>query len=89
MNTNPVIKKQKEQPTKFSEPIRAPSANVYYEFGIAIALKKPVIPIIRRGLKLPFDVQNLDTIIYDDLSDLRKKLKNQSFQLLQRRKEKL
>jgi len=55
--------------------LRVPSANVYYEFGMAVAQGKNVIPVIRRGLKLPFDVQHLDAIIYDNVDDLKKKLK--------------
>lgn len=55
--------------------IRVPSANVYYEFGIAVALGKPIIPIVRKGFSLPFDIQHLDAIIYTDKLDLKKKLK--------------
>ena len=55
--------------------LRVPSANVYYEFGMAVALGKQVIPIIRKGLRLPFDVQHLDAIVYDNLDDLKHRLK--------------
>jgi hypothetical protein len=55
--------------------LRVPSANVYYEFGMAVALKKQVIPIICSSLRLPFDVQHLDAIVYDNLDDLKGKLK--------------
>lgn len=55
--------------------LRVPSANVYYEFGMAVAQGKSVIPILKRGFKLPFDVQHLDAIIYDDIEDLKIKLK--------------
>ena len=55
--------------------LRVPSANVYYEFGMAVALGKHVIPIIRKGLRLPFDVQHLDAIVYDNIDDLKRKLK--------------
>lgn len=55
--------------------LRVPSANVYYEFGLAVAQGRGIIPIIRRGLNMPFDVQHLDAIIYDDLDDLKTKLK--------------
>jgi len=42
---------------------------------MAIAQGKSVIPVIKRGLKLPFDVQHLDVIIYDNIEDLKTKLK--------------
>lgn len=73
---NPVLKGQDRHTRNISELIRTPSANVYFEFGMAMALEKPVIPIIRKGLDLPFDVQNLDTIIYSDLPNLTKQLKD-------------
>jgi hypothetical protein len=84
---NPVLKGQDRRTRNTSGLIRAPSANVYYEFGMAMALEKPVIPIIRHDLKLPFDVQHLDTIIYNDLSDLRKKLKPSILPILSKKKK--
>lgn len=84
---NPVIKGQDRRTRNTSGLIRAPSANVYYEFGMAMVLEKPVIPIIRHDLKLPFDVQHLDTIIYNDLSDLRKKLRHSILPILSKKKK--
>jgi hypothetical protein len=83
---NPILRTCEDDNKSSSDSIRAPSANVYYEFGIAIALGKPVIPIIRSGLRLPFDVQHLDSIIYTDLSDLKKKLKNTILPTLEKKK---
>jgi len=87
MLNDPVIKGRDGQTRKTSESFRAPSANVYYEFGIAKALQKPVIPLIRSDLRLPFDVQQLDAIIYDDLLDLRKKLRNSILPMLTKSKK--
>lgn len=41
------------------------NANVFYELAIRHATKKHYIQLIRRGGKIPFDVQNLRTIYYD------------------------
>ena len=84
---DPILKGRDGQPRNTSGSIRAPSANVYYEFGMAKALEKPVIPVIRSDLKLPFDVQHLDTIIYYDLSELRKKLKDSILPMLTKSKK--
>lgn len=72
---DPVVPKHVEGTVNQSKFVRAPSANVYYEFGMAVALGKNVIPAIRKGLELPFDVQHLDAIVYADLDDLKKKLR--------------
>jgi hypothetical protein len=64
---DPVISKRVEGKKRELKLVRVPSANVYYEFGMAVALEKNVIPVIRKGFKLPFDVQHLDAIVYDDL----------------------
>lgn len=74
MLNDPIVELVDEE-TKTKHRSKSPSANVYYEFGMAVALKKPIIPVIRRGSKLPFDVQHLDAIIYDDALDLKEKLK--------------
>jgi hypothetical protein len=39
--------------------------NVWYELGIAHSLRKPVIHLMKRGTKIPFDVKNTPFIIYD------------------------
>lgn len=45
------------------------NANVFYEFGYRQALGLPLIPVITKGVNIPFDVANLRTIFYD-LTDL-------------------
>lgn len=57
------------------EKVRVPSANVYYEFGMAVTLGKNFIPVIKGGFKPPFDVQHLDTVYYKDANDLQQRLK--------------
>jgi nucleoside 2-deoxyribosyltransferase len=44
--------------------------NVFYEFGYRSALNKPLIPMVKRGHSIPFDVTTLRTIEYvtDDLT---------------------
>jgi hypothetical protein len=61
--------------TKEEKQHRAPRANVYYEFGIAVGLKKRVLPVMRKGMDLPFDVQHIDVDIYASLEDLKEKLR--------------
>jgi hypothetical protein len=39
--------------------------NVYYELGIAHTLDKPVILLIQKGEKLPFDISAIRAITYD------------------------
>ena len=58
---DPLVLKKIEGEGKNKKRVRVPSANVYYEFGIAMGLEKPVIPIIRYDLELPFDIQHLDS----------------------------
>jgi hypothetical protein len=41
------------------------SANAHYELGIRHALKLPSIQIIRKGDRIPFDIQQARTIIID------------------------
>jgi len=89
MLNDPVAKRPIEGTGDRFESMRVPSANVYYEFGMAVALEKPVIPVIRSDFRLPFDVQHLDTITYDDLLDLDKKLKSSILSTLQKKKEKI
>ena len=61
--------------SKSFDNVRVPSANVYYEFGLAVAQKKGVIPIFKRGFTLPFDIQHLDAIVYDDIDNFKESLK--------------
>jgi hypothetical protein len=74
MLNDPIALEYIDKKTKDERIFRAPRANVYYEFGIAVALKKRIVPIIRKGMNLPFDVQHLDADIYEDLDDLKEKL---------------
>lgn len=73
---DPVVDKRIEGTIDKFVKVRVPSANVYYEFGMAVALGKNIIPIIHSGFRLPFDVQHLDAIEYDDINDLKRKLKS-------------
>ena len=54
--------------------LRGARPNVYYEYGIAVAASKNIIPLMRRDMKLPFDVQHLDAILYGHPDELRTKL---------------
>ncbi len=54
--------------------MRACRPNVYYEYGLAVAFGKNVIPIIRKDLELPFDIQHIDAILYNTLEELGSKL---------------
>ena len=74
MLNDPITLEYIDKATKEAKNFRAPRANVYYEFGIAIALRKKVIPIMRENLKLPFDIQHLDAIPYQNIGDLKEKL---------------
>jgi len=40
--------------------------NVYYEYGLMTALRKHVIPFQRDGMALAFNIQNQDTVKYND-----------------------
>jgi len=71
---DPIALEYMDKVTKEEGIFRAPRANVYYEFGVAIALRKRVIPIMRKDLKLPFDIHNLDAIPYENTGDLKEKL---------------
>jgi len=75
MLNDPVDPRHVEGSGGRSESIRTPSANVYYEFGMAVAIGKNVIPVVHKGLRLPFDVQHIDAIYYDSIRDLKRKLK--------------
>ena len=50
-----------------------PNPNVYYEYGLMIAMRKEIIPMQREGIELPFNIQSLDILLYDD-SNLGEKL---------------
>jgi hypothetical protein len=50
--------------------------NVFYELGIAHALDKPIILISKSIENVPFDIKQRSIIIYNDSSDLEKKLKD-------------
>jgi hypothetical protein len=51
------------------------SLNVYYELGFAEALDKPVIVIAKEGIELPFDTNDIPTILYPDQTRLEEKLR--------------
>lgn len=59
--------------------LTASNPNVFYELGIAHGLDKPVVQLIHQSAaKLPFDIQGIRTIVYDDmdLAGLSQDLKN-------------
>jgi hypothetical protein len=41
------------------------NANVMWELGFAMALRKPVIVIVQQGGSLPFDIKDLQSVFYD------------------------
>lgn len=49
--------------------------NVCYEIGYAHALSRPTVLICRKGSVLPFDLQGVNHIIYDNIIGLREPLK--------------
>lgn len=75
MLNDPIIQpEQYPDSAKKGVVLRGPRPNVYYEYGIAVAANKNIIPVMRRDMKLPFDVQHLDAILYTPLDELRTKL---------------
>lgn len=82
---DPVVTKQVEGTVDKVVNVRAPSANVYFELGMAVAFGKALIPIIRKATKLPFDFQHIDAVVYTDNKDLRKKLKKPILAIISRR----
>lgn len=43
------------------------NANVYLEYGMMTAFGKKRIPIIQRGHRLPFNIQGIDTVLYQPI----------------------
>lgn len=41
------------------------NANVFYELGLRHAFRKPVVPLVLKGQKLPFEVIGIRTVSYD------------------------
>jgi hypothetical protein len=48
--------------------------NVFYEVGWAHALRRETVLIARENIKLPFDIQHINTIFYHSIKDLENKL---------------
>lgn len=71
---NPITLHYIDKETKKKQLFRAPRVNVYFEYGIATAMRKNIIPIMVKHTTLPFDVQHLDVVTYGDFEELRKKL---------------
>ena len=46
--------------------ISVENANVYFEVGYALATKKPIILLAKRGTPLPFDVSGFRVLFYED-----------------------
>lgn len=60
---------EQKQPTELiADSLKEPNANVYFEYGLMTALNKDIIPIQKRNQKLKFDIQNLDLILYDEIT---------------------
>jgi hypothetical protein len=74
MLNDPQVLDYIDKETGEEKKFRVPRPNVYYEFGIAVALRKRIIPIMRKGMPRPFDIQHLDIDIYENLDELRQKL---------------
>jgi len=49
------------------------NANVFYEYGMMSSLRKPIIPLQRESERLPFNVQSLDVVKYND-ADFRERV---------------
>ncbi len=52
-----------------------PRPNCYYELGFADAIGKPIVRLAQEGTDLPFDNNQFPFIFYNDVTDLRPKLK--------------
>ena len=54
------------------------NANVFYEVGLAHALEKPTVLLVREGEDVPFDLRGIRYIRYlpDDLAGLKQRLSN-------------
>lgn len=46
--------------------VSKPSANVFYEVGYAVALRKPVLVSARAGAEIPTDLKGLEVLPYDE-----------------------
>ena len=87
MLNDPVDSRRLEGTEHPFKAVRVPSPNVYYEFGMAVALGKNVIPVVRKDFDLPFDVQHLDAIYYENITDLKGKLEKSIQATLRKEKE--
>lgn len=71
---DPVLSNCEGDSSGNKENSRVPRANVYYEYGLAVAMGKKVIPVARGDMKPPFDVQQIDTVRYENQEDLQTQL---------------
>lgn len=60
--------------------------NVYYEVGFAHAINKPVILLTKNIENTPFDLRSYNHIIYSNIMELRKKLKEMLINILKDKK---
>ena len=60
--------------------------NVYYEVGFAHAINKPVILLTRNIENTPFDLRSYNHIIYSNIVELRRKLKEMLVNILKDKK---
>lgn len=56
--------------------------NVFYELGIAHALNKPTILLANTQTQVPLDLQNQFLVLYENETELRRKLKNALLNIL-------
>lgn len=57
------------------EEILYPSPNLYFEYGLMVGLGKIIFPFLKRGIERPpFDIQNLELGLYNNLDELKSKL---------------
>lgn len=58
---------------------KEPNANVYFECGLMTGIGKNVIPLLKRGQDIKFDMRNLELALYDEIgnnpSDFKDKLR--------------
>jgi hypothetical protein len=69
------IRKQIEASNGLVALLNDANPNVYLEIGYAWAREKPMVLIARKDQQLPFDLRGQKYIIYNNISDLRTKLK--------------
>lgn len=70
-------------PDKDSKGILRPNRNVYFEYGFMHALKKEIIPVMKKGFKPGSDMIHLDITFYND-KNLEREFERSLIGLLQK-----